>query len=829
MDQLVQPLPFPIVGIGASAGGLEALEEFFRHVPPEPGMAFVVVQHLSPQHHSLLAQILARYTAMPVQQITHGMPVEVNQAYVIAPAFTLTLSGGKLQLGELVEERGQRRPVDDFLRSLAEEQGERAVAVILSGTGTNGTAGAQAIKVAGGICLAQSPESAAFPGMPQSLIHAGFADEVLEPAAMAEALIDYFTHSKAATASRADETSVDDEQPDLSDVHAILRARTRHDFSGYRKSTLLRRVQRRMGLVGLTQLSDYAALMMEQVDEVTALANDLMINVTGFFRDPEAWEALRASVIDPLCRSKVEGEPIRVWVTACASGEEAYTLAICFAEAFRDRRCDALDIKIFATDMADRPLTLARAGVYPGGIEGDVPAELLERYFSKDEYTYRVRKFVREMVVFAPHDILRDPPFSRIDLCTCRNLLIYLEPETQRRVIPMLHFALRTGGFLFLGNTESVGDDSQFEMISHRWRIYRKTGVGYASFSNVPGLPPRAAHRTAVSRPDTDERPAGILLLQRALLERYGPPTVVVDRAAQIVYFHGATDPYLRQPAGEPTRDLLQLVRPVLRVIVQGLLRAAVRDNRPHSSQVELADSSTGARRLEMTAAPVIQSRDPDYFLISFRIVPVESSVGARVDVNAPLPDQSSVYDELRMLRSELQNTVEAYEATSEELKAANEEATSVNEELQSANEELTTSKEELQAVNEELVTVNSQLQGKILQLESTTNDLVNLLSSTNIAVLFLDRELRVRRFTPRVTDLLRLIESDIGRPVTDIALKFNDDTLLEDARSVLADLAPAERTVTSHAGRRYLRRILPYRTTEHRVEGVVTTFIDVQ
>ncbi|MBS0418614.1 MAG: PAS domain-containing protein [Proteobacteria bacterium] len=823
MDETVAALTFPIVGIGAGAGGLEALEAFFSHVAPESGLAFVVVQHLSPENNGLLAQMVARHTSKPVHQITNGMSVVADHVYVTAPGFKLSVRDGKLWLGDPIERRAHRHSLDDFLRSLAQQQMRRAAAVILSGTGTHGTAGAQAIRAAGGICLAQNPESTAFPGMPHSLIHAGCADQVLEPSEMPAALSRYFDA----------EESCQNRSSDLTDVLAILRVRTRHDFTGYRKSTLLRRVHRRMGLAGVVQLADYTALLRETADEVAALANDLMVNVTGFFRDREAWEALRSSVIDPLCETKDDGVALRAWVTACASGEEAYTLAILLAEAYRRRGAEPSEVKIFATDMADRPLALARAGVFPAGIEAEVPAELLERYFLRDEFTFRVKKHIRDMVVFANHDILRDPPFSRIDLCTCRNLLIYLEPETQHRVTALLHFALRSGGYLFLGNTETCNNSVQFEPVSRRWRIFRTAALGQKRFSDVPGFVVRPALQIdpllREPGPASAERPTGVLLLQRALLERYGPPTVVVDRAEQIVYFHGATDPFLRRPAGEPTRDLLRLVRPPLRVLVQGLLRTAVRENRPMVSHIDLCEAGTAASRLEITAAPVIPSRDPDHFLVSFRSLREGSMADNKADMTGAMPDEARTYEEIRRLRSELQNTIEAYEATSEELKAANEEATSVNEELQSANEELKTSKEELQAVNEGITTVNAQLQEKILQLEATTNDLANVLSSTNLAVLFLDRELRVRRFTPRVTDLLRLIGADIGRPVTDIALKFSDEKLLDDSRAVLNDHSPSERVVVSHNGRRYVRRALPYRAAESRVEGVVITFIDVQ
>jgi two-component system CheB/CheR fusion protein len=825
-------LPFHVVGIGASAGGLQALEEFFENVPVDSGMAYVVVQHLSPDHTSLLGEILGRRARIPVKEIHDGVLVEPNQVYVIAPGHTLTIVRGALRLGDPVELRGHRRPVDDFFRSLAAEQNEKAIAVVLSGTGTNGTAGAQAIKAAGGICVAQQPESASFPGMPRSLIHAGFADQVMEARDMPGMLIRYANYPFTGDgAELAADDALQLDRAHLREVLAILRTRTKHDFMGYRKATLLRRIQRRMGLVDTASLSDYAAILRSSTNEVGSLANDLMINVTGFFRDPEAWEALRTSVIVPLVASKQEGQTIRCWVSACASGEEAYTLAILIAEELSGR--EHIDVKIFATDTADRSLVLARAGVYPGGVEADLTPARLDRFFDRDDHAYRVKKEVRDMVVFAPQDVLRDPPFSRIDICTCRNLLIYLEPETQRRVLSMLHFALRDGAYLFLGNTESFnGSEHLFEVISKKWRIYRRTGAAQLRFvSGVESPNLRLRDETvrygdSLQNPDAP-RPSATLLIQRALLEHYGPPTVVVDRTDRIVYFHGATGEFLDPPAGEPTRDLLQLLRVPLRVPVRTALRTAVRDNVAVCVQCPIGDA--GSRQVEITAAPLMHSRAPDYFRVSFAAPstgapPFDSAIAVRETAGSEI----AAGEERRLLRLELQSATEAYEATNEELKAAHEEATSMNEELQSANEELETSKEELQSINEELTTVNSQLQVKIGQLEATTNDIANLLSSTDIAVVFLDSKFRVRRFTSAVTDLLELIDTDIGRPITDLAQKFTGDNLVSDSRAVLQHLVPIEREVESHSGRWYLRRTLPYRTSENHIEGVVITFVDI-
>jgi two-component system CheB/CheR fusion protein len=837
-------LPFPVVGIGASAGGIGALNAFFRGLPASPGMAFVVVQHLPPERESLMADILARHTPMPVRQIEEGVPVEINHVYVIRPGFTVTLKQGVFHLGEPVEKRGHRRPVDDFFRSLAQEQQERAVAVVLSGMGTNGTAGAQAIKAGGGICLAQVPETAEFAGMPSSVIHAGYADQILEPSEMAAALLRYVQQPYVAPdnkrASHAQE-AVQHESSALTDIFATLRTRTGHDFSGYKKPTVLRRIQRRMGLAGLQALGDYAARVREDQAETGALANDLMINVTGFFRDSESWEAFREAVVRPLVAGWHEPAPIRAWVTACASGEEAYTLAMLLAEEI-ERAGKRIEVKIFATDTADKALGLARAGVYPAGIEGDLSLERLDRFFEKEEHTYRIRRDVREMVVFAPHDLLRDPPFSRVDLCTCRNLLIYLEPEVQERVLTLMHFSLKERGHLFLGTAETLGASKDvFETISQKHRIYRKTGSSAHRYAQLPMFVSRALPDVprAELAPNLT-RSATVFVLQQALFECFGPPTVIVDREDRIVYFHGNTTSFFEQPLGEPTRHLFEVLNLALRTGVRTALRRATAENKATSLEAVTIEGARGPLQVEVTVAPLLPAREAEYFRISFETLddPEVTTARAarlrrktrpstRLQLLQAGPDPV-LEDELRLARRELQNSLEAYEASNEELKASNEEVVSINEELQSANEELETSKEELQSLNEELITVNGQLQVKVAELEASNNDLSNLWTSTNLAVVFLDLQFRVRRFTPAINDLLALMPADIGRPIDHLAPKFTDGNLLEEARAVLAKLIPAESEVRSHSGVWYLRRTLPYRTAEHRIEGIVITFVDI-
>ena len=847
-------LPFPVVGVGASAGGVEALSSFFRATPPESGIAFVVIQHLPPDNQSLMAEILGRCTQMPVVQIDDGMRIRPNCVYVIRPGFTVTLADGQLQLGEPVEKRGHRRPVDDFFRSLAQEQKEKSIIVILSGTGTNGTAGAQAIKAAGGLCVAQDPDSADFPGMPRSLIHSGYADQVLPPDAIPGFLVAYVRHpfieSPTVEGASAAAHDLQRERQSLSEIQALLRTRTTHDFRGYRKPTLLRRIQRRMGIVGVAQLPEYAQVLRDRADEALSLANDLMINVTGFFRDPDAWEALREGAIAPLVDTRMPGDPLRAWVSACSSGEEAYSLAILIAEEC-ERVRKPLEVKIFATDTADKSLALARAGVYPGGVEGDITQERLERFFDKDDHTYRIKKEIRDMVVFAPQNLLRDPPFSRVDLCTCRNLLIYLEPETQKRVLALLSFAVTDGGYLFLGNTESLGEAEQnFETLSKRWRIYRRVGAAQRRFVDIP-YSPRLALQDALDGPQSGRAllPAlpSTISYERALLDEFAPTSVIVDRQERMLYVHGDTAPFLAYPQGELTTSIIEAARPALRAAVRNVFQQAAETHVAATVDCQLeADDDT--LRVRVTAAPLKGRAAGRNLRVSFELRPQAARGGgggkeAAADLELLLephplllPSNNGLEDELRILRRELQASVEAFEANNEELKASHEEVLSVNEELQSANEELETSKEELQSLNEELTTVNSQLQAKILEQEHTTNDLSNLLSSTSIAVVFLDTQLLVRRFTPAVQDLLELIPTDVGRSISDLAPKFTTvggqsaphGALRGIARAVLDNLTPVETEVRSDSGRWYLHRTLPYRTLDNHIEGVVLTFVDI-
>jgi len=823
-------LPFPVVGIGASAGGLEAIGEFFKTLRPDAGMAYVMIQHLPPDRESMMTEILSKKTSMPVTEVRDGIAVEPNHVYVIRPGHTLTIEDGRLHLGERLASPGNNRPIDDFFRSLAQEQRERAIGIILSGMGSNGAAGAQAIKAVGGLCIAQEPESAQYPSMPRHLIDAGYADYILRPGDIADVLLAYADHPYARGGRETNASRLlAREQQHVREILAVLRTRTRQDFNGYKKPTVLRRIQRRMGLSRLTDVGEYAKLLRQSPSEVTALADDLLIHITGFFRDPQAWETLRERVVAPLVAAREPESSIRCWVTACASGEEAYSLAILLTEE-AERIGKRLDIKVFATDMAERTLQNARNGVYPGGIETEMSPARLERYFQREDAVYRVRQDLREVVIFAPQNVLQDPPFSRLDIVTCRNLLIYLEPAVQQRVLWLLHFGLREGGTLFLGTSETAlpGSDDMFEPLDKKARLFRR--IGPTRHGSVDFPLPSANVRAAADHSNVEARGAGprVLLPQiitRSLLEAHTPAAVAVDRDHRIVFYHGNTEPFLAAPRGEPTRDLLSLARESVRGAIRTALHRAMSENAPVTILDGWIETEPGVRtHVAVTASPLDSKSAPDHFIVSFQ----ERGEMRPQSSETPPETGDEAQEELRRTRNELQSTIEELQTSNEELKASHEEVTSTNEELQSTNEELETSREEMQSLNEELSTVNSQLQAKIEEHQAARNDLSSLLTSTDIAVLFLDTEFRIRRFTPPVRQLLDLIPSDIGRPLSDFARKFSDPDLVPDASSAIERLATAEAEIRADGNRWYLRRITPYRTADNRIDGVVVTFVDI-
>jgi two-component system CheB/CheR fusion protein len=812
---------FPIVGIGMSAGGLEVATEFLNAMPPDSGMGFVIVQHLEPTRKSLLAELLDKQTRMPVREIEDGMRVEPDHVYVIVPAQTLLIENGILRLSEPAEPRGQRHPIDRFFTALAEDQKTKAIAILLSGAGSNGTAGIQDIKLSGGMCIAQEPETAKFDSMPRHAIDSGAVDYVLAPSKMPEALIRYARHPYI-DGDGAPEAIAKKAGSDFSEVLTLIRARGGHDFRQYKRSTLTRRTHRRMGLAGIESLDDYLDKLRTDPSEAPALARDMMINVTGFFRDPEAWAALDRDVIQPLIERAAPEQTIRAWVPACSTGEEAYTIAMLLAER-AEAAGKGLGVKIFATDLADNNLNAARRGLYPGSMVESLSTERLERFFDKAGDSYRVKPEIRESVVFAPQNLLADPPYSKMDLVSCRNLLIYLDQEAQDRVLSLAHFALREGGYLFLGNAESVGQRGHlFATVSKRWRIYRRVGAVRSGAIDFPVWPVT----DGPAKPLTTPRLADIAV--RALADRFGPASVVIDRHFRIYHFHGATGDYLTQPTGAPTLDLMAMARDGLGLTIRRAVKQAIEDG----ANVTLSASQAKTGRVEIGASPLGGAGDGEgLVLVSFSAGPKGAATGRAASargVPAKREPERDYENELKEARDELHATAEEYETANEELKAANEEATSVNEELQATNEELESSKEELQSLNEELTAVNAQLERKVVELDEAGDDLRNLLAGNEVATIFLDTRMRIKWFTPAVTTLFDVIDTDIGRPIANLAQKFADGDLVGKAKAATERLAIFEEEVRTDDGRCFLLRVQPYRTRENRIAGAVASFFDI-
>ncbi|MDX8440659.1 chemotaxis protein CheB [Mesorhizobium australafricanum] len=823
----------PVVGIGASAGGIEALSNFFDAMPADSGCAFVVVLHLDPKRESEMARILSGHTKMPVAQVEDGMRLAPDHVFVIAPATEIKLAGGRLEVSKPSEPRGQRHPVDVLFASIATQQRERSVAIVFSGTGSNRTEGLKEIRAEGGMSLVQSPETAKFDGMPRSAIAAGLADHVLAPERMPEILLAYVHHDYVSAPAQVNPVSPMGEAT-INQLLEVVRARNGHDFGSYKRNTLRRRIHRRMGLRNIETLADYLHDLHANPDELAILVTDLMISVTSFFRDPEAWRALGKLVIAPLVAERESGRSVRIWVPACATGEEAYSISMLVTE-HAEAAGKRFDVKVFATDAQEDNLRKARDGIYPAAALAGFPPERVRRFFEKLDGSFQVSKELRDMVVFATQNLLRDPPFSQLDIVSCRNFLIYLEAEAQQRIVAQCHFALRPDGNLFLGNAETIGrHDDLFETVSKKWRIYRRIGptrhdlVDYqplrgstdAGAADGQLAPPQEAGSTPVAD-----------IARRALLERYAPASALIDQKGRVVYFHGTTRDYLEQPSGEPTRDLLAMARDGLALKLRGAIRDASRGDKSVTVHGRM-NRSGSLRDVTMTVMPLPPSPQGSKFtLVSFTPGPPAAESRqplAREDARETNAGEQALQDELASMRAELRNTIEHLETANEELKASNEEATSMNEELQSANEELETSKEELQSFNEELNTVNSQLQHKITELEWTTNDLNNLLAGSETATLFLDDKLAIKWFAPATKELFDLVASDIGRPIAHFARKFSDEKLLSDAETVLKRLTTIEVEVPGDGGRWYLRRMLPYRTRDNRIAGVVVTFDDI-
>jgi two-component system CheB/CheR fusion protein len=819
---------FPIVGIGASAGGLEALHQFFLHVPQNCGLAFVVVQHLDPAHKGFLPELLQRATSMPVVEITDLMKIERDRIHVIPPNRDLSLLHGVLHLLEPASARGLRLPIDFFFRSLAEDQQELGIGVILSGMGSDGTLGLGAIKEKAGAVFVQAPETAKFDAMPRSAISAGLADVVAPTDQLPGRITAYLAH-----APLPPHTAPSGADPgDLEKIIIVLRSQTGQDFSLYKKSTIHRRIERRMALHQLPNISDYLRYLRANAQESELLFKELLIGVTNFFRDPAVWDQLKADVLPELLASRPNGGALRAWVPACSTGEEAYTLAMLFREAIDQARPTRdLSIHIFATDLDKDAIDKARAAIYPANIAADVSPDRLRRFFVEEDRGYRISKEIREMVVFAPQNIAMDPPFTKLDILSCRNLLIYLEPELQRKLISLFHYSLNPGGVLILGTAESSGANDLFGQLAGKTRIFRRLDRTRSTRSidfPVVFSPARTPHGGMSPGSPDMKHPVPNLqaLADHLLLQTYAPAAVLVSDTGDILYVSGKTGRYLEPAAGKANWNIVAMAREGLdSALIEAFRRALASEKKAVTVKGIRVGAPESSHCIDLTVQPVTEPGPLEGLIMIIFADVANPPTAPPATRTRGTTDQRA---RLAALTLELQTMRELMQTSQEELRATNEELQSTNEELQSSNEELTTSKEEMQSMNEELQTVNNELQAKLDELSRTNNDMTNLLNGTGIAILFLDDNLNVRRFTPPTTRILRLIPGDAGRPVTDLTGDLDYPALQDDARTVLRTLVFTETSVPTHDGRWFTVRIMPYRTLDNRIDGVVITFTDI-
>jgi two-component system, chemotaxis family, CheB/CheR fusion protein len=820
-----------IVGLGASAGGLEALEQFLANVPPESGLAYVVVQHLDPTQEAMLTQLLQRATAMPVHEGAASMSVEPDRVYVIPPNTELTVDGGRLHLAVPTQPRGLRLPIDILFCSLAREQGEYAIGVVLSGMGADGTLGLQAIKSQGGLTLVQEPSSAQFDSMPKSAIAAGACD-IVAPAAQLPQRIMLVTSGRAATkpkAMSADEVSV---QP-LGAILDLLRVHSKHDLTLYKTSTLKRRIERRMAVHRLDTLKNYERFVKENPQELDLLFKEVLIGVTNFFRDPAVWQDLKDSVLPALLTRRGSETHLRAWVVGCSTGEEAYSLAIAFREAADTQPApDDWTLQIFATDLSADAIAAARRGHFSAKIADAIAPERLGRFFTAEGDGFLIGKEIRQRVLFAQHDVILDPPFTRLDILSCRNLMIYFSTALQQRLVPLFHYALRPGGVLVLGGSEALGRSAPlFEPAAPKSRIYqRRDGVAVAGSVDFPvNRAPSwrmSTQELTVPHPPT-RLPNLQSLADQVLLQEFSPPAVLVNEQGDIVYISGHTGKYLEPAAGKANWNIHVMARPAIRTQLAAALRCALQERKAIELRgLRLEEDAHSTLDITIRSLQEPQAL-AGMVMIVFRDVAEPPAAKARRkrasgSVNPVIEAElARAREEIRALRQEMR-------ASHEELQSANEELQSTNEELQSANEELTTSKEESQSINEELQTINAELHSKLDDLALAQSDMQNLLNSTDIATLFLDDALNVRRFTEHITRIIHLREADIGRPLSDLASTLNYPELPADAKETLRTLTVSEKQISTTDGHWFTVRIMPYRTVTNVIQGVVITFIDI-
>ena len=821
-----------IVGIGASAGGLVALEQFLEQTPQNSGMAYIVVQHLDPTQKTLLPELLQRVTAMPVCEAEQGMGIEPDHIYVIPPNTELSVVDGVLKLAKPADPRGMRLPVNVLFSSLASALGEHAIAVVLSGMGADGTLGMQAIKAVGGLTVAQEPDSAQFDSMPASAIAAGCIDIVAPSAELPTRILAYLARVLDPAIATRDKESSASAPSALRPILSLLLGQTRQDFSLYKPGTLQRRIERRMAVHGIDSLVLYAEFLERNPYEIELLLKELLIGVTHFFRDSAVWTYLADMALPELLAQRTTQHPLRVWVIGCSTGEEAYSLAMVFSEvADRLSQPHPLTLQIFASDLSPDAIAAARRGIYPLSISAHVSPARRARFFSQHETYYQINQNIRDMVLFAQHDVVLDPPFTRLDLIACRNLLIYFDSLLQRRLLPLFHYSLRPGGLLLLGSSETVGRCTHlFEPIQSRLRLYRRQDSianGGPDFL-LKSFPPlsRISKERSMLPPKTPTRTTDNLqaAADRILLQVYAPAAVLLNREGDIIYISGRTGQYLEPAAGKANWNFYAMVREGLRAPIASALRKAAKQSEPehlHNLKVPLPGGAT-----QCVDVTVQELREPT--ALKGMMIIVFRDTGLADKQRGKTATRQTHSKELKQYQDEIQTLREENHASQEELQSANEELQSTNEELQSTNEELTTSKEEMQSMNEELQTINAEMQKKLDDLALAQSDMQNLLNSIDIAIVFLDQNLNVRRYTDRASKIINIRESDVGRPLSDLTTSLQYPELNEDAISTLNTLAFCEKQIFSNDGRWFTVRIMPYRRLDNVIDGVVITLLDI-
>lgn len=824
--------PRYIAGIGASAGGLDALNALLQAMPTDTGVAFVIVTHMDPNHNSLLPELLQRHTELKVVQAEDGCTIAADTVYIIPPGQNMSVVSDRL---ELIECDSPSYPIDYFLRSLAESRKAYAISVILTGTGSDGTLGTKAIKENLGLTICQDPAEALHSGMPESAVRTGMVDYAVPVSRIPDHIISYVQSRRQAgrQGQSLDGGHLTDGQLEsLQKVFFHLRSKTGHDFSAYKKSTILRRIERRMHVHQISGLDKYARYMQEHPEEARSLFKELLIGVTSFFRDPEAFEVFKSEALPQLLKESDESHPIRVWVPGTATGEEAYSVTIAIHEYLQAHENGA-EVQVFATDIDEEAIETARQGRYPGSIAEDVSAKRLKRYFTSEDDSYRIKREIREMVIFAVQDIAKDPPFTSLDLICCRNLLIYLNSELQHRIIPLFHYSLRDGGVLFLGSSESVGEFTDlFESMDSRWKLFRRR-------SNPEGrrapleFGVTGSHRGRSDRPPLPRDAKVPDSIGQTLLNTFTPPSAVIHRNGDIVYIHGRTGRYLEPAAGRMNVRITDMAREGLATQLPSMLRKAINTNslvRRTGVRIKTNDSYSP---VTVAVRPLPRSGAHDLFLVTFEEDSDHDGQGAersedQQSVDDRGKDADTLRRELKDTRDSLQSTVEELETSNEELRSMNEEYQSTNEELKSANEELETSREELQSLNEELNTVNRELEDKVTGLTEAHAEMQSFLDSLDTPTMFVDTMLRIKRFTRQAVRVINVTPSDIGRPLTDLTTKLRDNTMTSEARAVLEDIKYREREVQTEDGHWFLRRTAPYRRSDDTIEGVVIHFVDI-